>query len=295
MIRHYLELVRFSHTIFVLPFAALAAVWAAMQPLPGGGRPSIGVPQVAGLLICMVAARTAAMAFNRLVDHRIDAANPRTAARHLPAGTLSRTAVAALTIASGLAFIGGCGLFWPNPWPLLAAGPVLLWLLGYSLAKRFTAAAHLWLGTALALSPLCVWLAIRGSAALGELSDWTRPAGLAAMIVFWVAGFDVIYACQDAAFDRGAGLHSLPSRFGVAGALRIAAGLHAICAVVLISLLPAGGWVWAAAVSCSVALILIQHGLVRPGDLSRVGVAFFQTNAIISTLLMIGGVIDTIL
>ncbi len=184
MIRSYFQLVRFSHTIFAMPFAVLATVWAVTLPLPGGGHPSFGIRQASGLLICMVAARTAAMAFNRWVDHRIDAANPRTAGRHLPAGSLSRGSVLALIVASSVAFLMGCGLFLPNPWPLIAAAPVLVWLLGYSLAKRFTAAAHLWLGAALALSPLCVWLAIRGSAALTEPADWLPPGGLAVMIVF---------------------------------------------------------------------------------------------------------------
>lgn len=251
-----------------------------------------------GVLVCMVFARSAAMAFNRLVDHKIDAENPRTAARHLPAGRLSRRGVLTFTVLCSLGFVTSTLLFLPNRLPLYGAIPVLAFLMGYSLAKRFTASAHLWLGVALSLSPLCVWIAIRGSAFSWEF--FHIPLLLAGAIAFWVAGFDILYACQDADFDRAAGLHSVPSRFGIPGALRIAMVMHVIMLGFLAALVWTGhaaglGWVFATAVGLTAILVMVQHWLVRPDDLSRVNAAFFQTNAIISIVLLMAGAIDTIL
>ncbi len=165
---------------------------------------------LAGILICMATARSAAMAFNRLADRRLDAANPRTHNRHLPQGVLGVGTVALFTVVCALGFLGGTLLFLPrNPLPLLAAVPVLAFLLAYSYAKRFTLLAHLWLGTALAMAPLGAWVALRAELALAPLL-----LGLAVML--WVAGFDIIYACQDVDFDRTMRLHSIPARFGVA-------------------------------------------------------------------------------
>lgn len=297
-----LELIRFSHTIFALPFAALATVMALTAPLPGGGGalPPLRVRDLVGIALCMVFARSAAMAFNRLVDHQIDAENPRTAGRHLPAELLSRSEVWGFTLLCAVGFVASTALFWPNPVPLIASVPVLMFLCGYSLAKRFTAAAHLWLGVALSLSPLCVWVAIRGPASLMHPADLAAPAVLAAAVAAWVTGFDIIYACQDAEFDARAGLHSVPARFGVAGALRIAAASHGVMLVLLVALPVAGaasglGWLFWIVILAIAALVVRQHSLVRPGDLDRINQAFFDTNAAISLTLLIAGSLDCLL
>ena len=294
---HWLGLIRFSHTVFALPFAALATVMAFSTPLDSGTHPSFRWQDIAGILLCMVFARSAAMAFNRLVDHKIDAQNPRTEKRHLPARVLSRKSVWLFTIACSLGFVASTLLFLPNPIPLYASVPVLLFLCGYSLAKRFTAAAHVWLGVALSLSPICAWVAIRGSEVTTHPSDLIAPLILAAAVAAWVTGFDIIYACQDADFDAQSGLHSIPAKFGIAGALKIAAGFH-ILMLGLLSLLPMVAentglgvffWVVLAVVT---ALVLWQHRLVRPDDLDRVNEAFFNTNAAISLILLIAGTLD---
>lgn len=296
----WLGLIRFSHTIFALPFAILAAFLAWSTPLSATSTatPPVRITDIVGVLLCMVTARSAAMAFNRLADHKIDAENPRTASRHLPAGRLSRRAVMIFTILCSLGFVVSTLLFLPNRLPLYGSIPVLMFLLGYSLAKRFTASAHLWLGVALSLSPICVWIAIRGSGFSWGYFD--IPLLLAGAISFWVAGFDILYACQDADFDREVGLHSVPSRFGVAGALRIAMVMHVIMLGFLAALVGAGqsaglGWLFASAVGLTAILVMVQHWMVRPDDLTRVNAAFFQTNAIISIVLLAAGAIDTIL
>jgi 4-hydroxybenzoate polyprenyltransferase len=296
-ISDWLGLVRFSHTIFALPFAALATVMAFAAPLPSGSHVEFRIRDIVGILLCMVFARSAAMAFNRLVDARIDAENPRTASRHLPAGVLSRGQVWMFTLACSLGFIASTVLFWPNYVPLVASVPVLLFLCGYSLAKRFTAAAHVWLGVALSLSPLCAWVAIRGVESLLIPTDLIAPAGLAAAVAAWVTGFDIIYACQDADFDSQSGLHSVPARFGVAGALRIAGVSHLVM-LVLLAILPLvagasgiGGVFWCVLVLVA-ALVVWQHSLVTPDDLDRVNQAFFTTNAAISLTLLVVGTID---
>jgi 4-hydroxybenzoate polyprenyltransferase len=295
--KHYLGLIRFSHTVFAMPFALLACVMAVTTPLPTGGTVSPRLRDWVGILLCMVFARSAAMAFNRLVDQRIDAENPRTASRHLPAGLLSRRQVVIFTILCSAGFIASTLLFLPNPVPLIGSLPVLLFLFGYSLAKRFTSAAHLWLGVALSLSPLCAWVALRGPESIAHPSDLLAPAVLAAAIAAWVTGFDIIYACQDAEFDSRFELHSIPARFGVAGGLKIAAVSHVVM-LVLLALLPivarAAGFgpiFWCVLVVVG-ALVIRQHSLVRPDDLQRVNQAFFDTNAAISLTLLAVGLVD---
>lgn len=299
----YLGLIRFSHTIFALPFAATAGVLALAMPLPGSGSgsgpdfASVRVREVVALLLAMVAARSAAMAFNRWVDARIDAANPRTVSRHIPAGVISSRAAIGFTAACCVAFVASTALFLPNRLPLLLSLPVLLFLLGYSLAKRFTSAAHLWLGVALALSPICVWVAIRGEDAAAVMIDYAVPLSLAVVVIAWVTGFDILYACQDADYDADAGLHSVPSRFGQTGAMRIAAVSHAVMFPGLFALgwfgRDAGlGWIYAVAVAVIAGLVVRQHRLVRPGELGRINEAFFQTNAIISVVLLVAVAAD---
>ncbi len=292
-----LGLIRFSHTLFALPFACLALLMATFVPLPDGSLVGVGWRQVLAVFLCMVFARSSAMAFNRLVDQRFDAANPRTANRHLPAGLLSRGEVRWFTILCSLGFIVSCGLFLPNQLPLVASVPVLFFLLGYSLAKRFTAAAHLWLGVALSLAPICVWVAIRGYPSLIEPSDWVAPLILAAAVAAWVTGFDIIYACQDAEFDASVNLHSVPAKWGVPRALRLAAAAHAVMLLLLVALPLADPrlglrWIYGCALVVIAALLLWEHRLVRPNDLARVNTAFFQINAWISLLLLVAGGLD---
>jgi 4-hydroxybenzoate polyprenyltransferase len=305
-IRHLLEMIRFSHTLFALPFALLAAVMAWTTPIqithhsPVTTRhvlPSFRWQHLAGILICMVAARSAAMAFNRLADRSLDAANPRTKMRHLPAGLLSLGSVIAFTLVSSVLFVLGTLLFLPNPLPLVLSIPVLLFLLGYSYAKRFTALAHFWLGAALMLAPVSVWIALRGDILLTHPADLWPALFLGAAVLTWVAGFDIIYACQDADFDRQAQLRSIPASLGVPGALRLAALCH-FATVTLFVALPLAcpavplGWIYGSGVAAVAALLAYEHLLVRPDDLTQVNVAFFNINAVISLGLLVIATID---
>jgi len=235
------------------------------------------------------------MAFNRLVDRKIDAKNPRTAERHIPAGILSVGQVTAFTIACGFAFIASTFLFLPNRLPLYLSIPVLAFLCGYSYTKRFTSLAHFWLGTALAMSPVAAWIAIRGETVLEHPIDLLPALILGGAVAAWVAGFDIIYACQDFEFDREAKLKSVPTRLGVAGALRLAAACHAVTVVLLAAVPlvfpPFGGLYWAAIVMVA-GLLIYEHALVRPDDLDRVNSAFFGVNAVISLGLLAVGTLD---
>jgi len=283
-IRVYLELIRFSHTLFALPFALLGAAMAWAEA-PFQWR------HLAGILSCMIFARSAAMAFNRWADARYDALNPRTAGRHVPRGILSRASVAAFTAISSLGFVASTLLFLPNPWPISAAVPVLLFLLGYSFAKRFTSASHVWLGAALALSPLAAYVAIVGAFAL-------PPVLLSLAVVFWVTGFDIIYACQDTEFDRRFGLRSIPARWGVSAALRVSAISHILFLGVLATLAftyPPFGFVYRCGLIGVGLVLAYEHLLVRPDDLSRLNRAFFTANAVISIGLFLIGTADIFL
>jgi 4-hydroxybenzoate polyprenyltransferase len=270
----FLELVRFSHTIFALPFALLSAVLAWQT----GGV--FRWRDLVGIILCMVFARSAAMAFNRFVDRRIDAENPRTAGRHLPAGLLSVPAVVGFLLVCVAAFIASTLLFLPNRWPLLLAGPVLVFVGAYSLTKRFTALAHFWLGASLMLAPLATWIAIRG------IDDLLIPSVLGLAVFFWVAGFDMLYACQDVEVDRRMRLHSIPAKLGVPVALRLAMACHVLTAGLLIALYfaawPVLGTVYLVGIAAVTALLIYEHSLVRPNDLTRVNRAFFQVNGVIS-------------
>ncbi len=275
--RELLGLVRFSHTLFALPFALMGVALAAFRP-----GTSLRIQDALGILLCMTFARSSAMAFNRLVDRRIDAENPRTTGRHLPSGRLSVRTVALFTIGSGLGFVASTLLFLPNWWPIALSLPILGWLLGYSYAKRFTSLAHLWLGSALMLSPIAAWLALRGDLA------WP-PIWVGLAVFCWVSGFDIIYACQDAEFDRQAGLQSLPARLGVRKALRLAALFHLAMVGALIGLgfsYPMG-FIYAIGVAAVAILLIVEHALVKPDDLSKVNLAFFQVNIAISLGLLV--------
>ncbi len=294
-LRHILEMIRFSHTLFALPFALLAAVMAWTAGARSDPPVAWRWQELLGIVLCMVTARSAAMAFNRIADGRIDADNPRTAKRHLPAGVLSFGAVAVFAAVNSIAFVAATLLFLPNRLPLYLAVPVLIFLLAYSYTKRFTAAAHFWLGAALMLAPVSAWIAIRGQQVLADPTDVIPALVLGGAVLLWVAGFDMIYACQDVAFDRQAGLHSMPARLGVAGALRLAAACHLGMVLLLIALpwvFPPLGWIYGLGVAAVAALLLYEHWLVRPDDLDRVNVAFFQVNAIVSIGLFLVASLD---
>ena len=299
-VRQLLEMVRFSHTIFALPFAMLAAVMAWTVPAPSGETVPFRWQHIVGILVCMVTARNSAMAFNRLADRHIDATNPRTSGRHLPAGTLSVQSVVVFTIVNAIGFVAATLLFVPNWLPLYFAIPVLGVLLIYSLTKRFTSLAHFWLGLSLMLAPICTWIALRGEWLIDEPLDALPALLLGGAVLAWVAGFDMIYACQDVDVDVRSKLHSVPAAIGIRGALRLALGCHVVMLVILAAIpllctqLPFGViyWTGIAIVAC---LILYQHWLVRPDDLTRVNLAFFHVNAVISVGLFVVGTVDALL
>jgi len=279
--RRLLEMIRFSHTLFALPFALLSAVLA-------WSREEFRWPDLVGILLCMVFARSAAMAFNRLADRRIDALNPRTAGRHLPAGTLSVPVVIAFTLLCSASFVASTLLFLvrpePNYWPLIQSVPVLVFIGFYSLTKRFTALAHFWLGASLMLAPLSAWIAIRG------VEDLLTPLLIGGAVFFWVAGFDILYACQDVDFDRQAELHSIPALLGVGASLRLALVCHVgmlVLLAVLYVVTPELGGVFLAGLIAVGMLLAYEHWLVRPDDLTRVNRAFFQVNAVVSVGLFV--------
>lgn len=292
-LRTYLELVRFSHTIFAMPFAIMSGMIAAHLDLADNPQlSSLHWLKIAvGIVACMATARTSAMAFNRLVDREIDARNPRTANRHLPKGLLAVSDVQRLVLTSSVLFVASTLLFLPNWLPVVLSLPVLAWLLGYSYAKRFTPFAHVWLGAALGLTPLAAWIAVRGPAVLVNPLDIVPAFVLALAVTAWVAGFDTIYACQDAAFDTNENLQSLPSRFGIKGALYISGFFHFLAILFLLALpqttpLVGSYTTWT---SCGIAVLLVvEHLLVSSRDLSRVNQAFFTVNAVIGLVLLAG-------
>ena len=283
--KHFLGLVRFSHTLFALPFALFGAALAARTPDGWHGRPRDWL----GILLCMATARSAAMAFNRLVDRDFDAKNPRTAKRHIPAGLLSVKAVTVFWIGCVAAFVASTLLFLPNRWPLSLSIPVIAWLCGYSYAKRFTSLAHVWLGSALMLAPIAAWIALRGDL------QWP-PILLGLAVLFWVTGFDIIYACQDVDFDVVNHLYSIPGRLGVKRALQVAAASHVVMVGCLVGLgvcMPMGK-IYFGGLAAIAALLVYEHVIVQPNDLSRVNDAFFYVNVVVSLGLLVLGVVDLV-
>jgi 4-hydroxybenzoate polyprenyltransferase len=263
----YGRMIKLSHSVFALPFALASVALAA----PSGWRPW----PLLWIVLAMVSARSAAMGFNRLADHWIDARNPRTEGRELPRGVLSRLEVWAFVVLSAAVFVFAAGML--NPLCLALSPVALAIVLGYSYTKRFTALSHLVLGVALAIAPVGAWLAVRGEFA-------REPLLLGLAVLFWVAGFDTIYACQDAEVDRREGLHSIPARLGVARALQVARVLHLAAFALLVALffVTPLHWVYLAGMAGVGALLLYEHSLVRADDLSRVNVAFFTLNGWIS-------------
>lgn len=270
MIKNYLSLVKFSHTVFALPFALVGLMLGFLHT---AGTPSW---QVAALvLVCMVTARNAAMGFNRWADRAIDARNPRTVIREIPAGKVSSAAALIFVVVNVLGFCTAAGFI--NRLCFYLSPVALLVVLGYSYTKRFTALCHLVLGVGLALAPIGAYLAVTGQFA------WP-PVLLGLVVLCWVSGFDIIYALQDEEFDKHYGLNSIPALFGKANALKISRVLHIICASLLSLLLWQlhGGYLQLAATGLFMAALLYQHSLVKPNDLSRVNLAFFTTNGVAS-------------
>lgn len=268
-----LEMIKFEHTIFALPFAFLGAVLAA------DGLPSWW--QMLWITVAMIGARSAAMSFNRIADRKIDGENPRTANRELPSGKLSvEFAWAFMLVSCAIFFLAA---FMLNRLTLILSPVALLSVLGYSYAKRFTSFAHLLLGWALAIAPTGAWIAVRGSL------DSEIPLLLSLLVMMWTAGFDVLYACQDFEYDTKKGLHSIPSRFGIKGALWIARLFHAQAFIVLVLLyfVTDLGWLALLGVIATGLLMIYQHTLVKPNDLSKMNAAFFTANAFVSVILLL--------
>ena len=264
-----LEMIKWEHSVFALPFALTGAMLAA------NGWPSAA--KLVLIAVCMVAARSAAMAFNRLVDAKFDAANPRTAMRALPAGLLSTSFVLGFVIAASAVFVAAAALL--NRLTLALAPVALVVVLGYSFMKRVTRWSHLVLGLALGIAPAAAWIAVRGT-----LDG--RVLVLTAVVMLWVGGFDVLYACQDFEHDRQVGLHSLPAAFGLAGAFRIARTMHVVMVALALWLdrLFALGPLAYAGTAVVALLLLYEHSLVSPQDLRRMNAAFFLLNGIISVV-----------
>jgi len=278
-LRTTLEMIRFSHTVFALPFAIFAAVLAA------GGWPDAAT--LGKILIAMVGARSAAMAHNRLADRHLDAANPRTAMRALPSGALSVRYTRVFLAVSIVVFVLAAASL--NRLTLLLSPVALAVLFAYAYAKRFTWLSHLLLGLCLAIAPVGAWIAVRG-----EIE--TLPLLLGLAVLFWTAGFDVIYSLQDEEHDRRVGLHSLPARFGAAPALAASALLHAAMVGLLVAVwrVSGGGWLFALGIVATAAALFYQHTIVRPGDLSRVNAAFFTVNGFVSVALALFGIADVL-
>jgi len=277
-----LEMIKFSHTVFAFPFALMGVVLAS---LVSGSPPTFA--QVLWICLAMVGARTGAMGLNRIIDVRIDAANPRTAERHLPAGKVSSTEAWLLVLGAFGLLILAAGML--NPLCLKLTPLAIGFLVLYSYCKRFTSLAHVILGICLAGAPVGAWIALRGDI------GWP-VVGLGLAVLFWVAGFDVFYALQDYEFDREQGLFSIPSRYGIQRAFLIARLFHATMIVLLLMLVytPGLGVIYLLGVAVVSGLLLYEHSLVRPDDLSRLDAAFFNMNGTISVTIFLFTLVDAL-
>jgi 4-hydroxybenzoate polyprenyltransferase len=274
------RMIKFSHTVFALPFALAAAAIAAR----GHG---ITIGRLVAIVVAMVGARTAAMGFNRIADRHIDARNPRTAGRELPAGKVSLAAAALLTVASAALFVGAAA--WLGPLCLQLSPVALALVLGYSYTKRFTWLCHLFLGLAIAAGPGGAWIAVRGDVAAPAL--WLMLA-----VATWIGGFDILYALADRDFDRTAGLHSIPARFGVRGALAASGLLHVVTVVAMVMLARTGGLgpIYLLGVAVIAGILVWEHAIVRPKDLSRLNMAFFSLNGYVSVAFFVATLLDVL-
>ena len=274
-----LEMIKWEHSIFALPFALTAAVLAA------GGWPPLRI--LFWIIVCMVSARSAAMAFNRWADAELDAANPRTATRALPAGQLTPGFVAAFVLIAAAIFVLGAAML--NRLTLLLSPVALGVVLLYSYMKRITRWSHLVLGLALGIAPAAAWIAVRGSLD-------PRIILLTVIVLLWVGGFDVLYACQDIAHDRGAGLNSVPQAFGLEGAFWIARVMHLATAILLFVLAHVFGLGPIALVGLALVVLLLayEHSIISPGDLRRMNAAFFTLNGVISVVFLISVAADVL-
>ncbi len=272
LIARYMSLIKFEHTIFALPFALISLLVAS------GGRPPWG--DLLWVLVAMVGARSAAMAFNRLIDRNIDAANPRTADRHIPAGAVSVFGAGLFVVLAAVLLVFAAWML--NPLCFRLSPVALIVVLGYSYMKRFSPFAHLVLGLGLAIAPVGAWLAVTGQFA-------AFPLWLAAAVMFWVAGFDTIYGCQDVKFDRQAGLHSLASRLGVKKALVLSRFFHVLSIAFMAGAMRRGpelGLVSLSGVVIMAGLLAWEQAIVRGGDMRRIDKAFFEINSWIGMVLL---------
>jgi 4-hydroxybenzoate polyprenyltransferase len=276
-VKHSLDMIRFEHSVFALPFALTGAALAFRESRPAMTQI---VWLLAWIVVAMVSARSAAMAFNRLIDADIDARNPRTRMRHLPAGLLSTGFAWTFVAVSVVVFFAAAGAL--NSLCLKLAPVALAIVFFYSYTKRFTSLSHLVLGLSLGIAPAAAWIAVRGSL------DW-RILLLAAAVMFWTAGFDIIYSCQDYEFDQSAGLFSLPARIGLGPALTVSRLLHLMMIVTLTALSAAFhlGLLSLAGIVAVALLLIYEHSLVRPTDFSRVNAAFFTMNGWVSVLFLV--------
>ncbi len=275
-LRAFGRMIRLSHTIFGLPFALAATALAHRHAVAHDG-PGLDVWRLVLVVVAFTGARSAAMGFNRIVDRHIDAANPRTAERELPRGVIGVGAAWAFTLGAAAIFVGAA--FALGPLPGLLSLPCLLVLLGYSVFKRFSWSSHLVLGVALALAPGGAWVAVTGG-----FDGWIAPSTLMVAVTAWVAGFDVLYSLADEAFDRAHGLHSIPARFGVRRSLVISALLHVVtvAALVVLHLYAGLGSLHAIGLAVVTLVLVYEHSIVRPDDLSRLDRAFFDLNGYVS-------------
>jgi 4-hydroxybenzoate polyprenyltransferase len=284
-VKHSLDMIKFEHSVFALPFALTGAA-LAFRGLHGDAMQTIWV--LAWIVVAMVSARSAAMAFNRLIDADIDARNPRTSARHLPAGLISMRFAWVFVAVSVVVFLVAA---WALNWLCFRLAPVALAIVFfYSFTKRFTSLSHLVLGLSLGIAPAAAWIAVRGSLD-------ARILLLTAAVMFWTAGFDIIYSCQDYEFDQSAGLFSLPARIGLAPALAVARLLHLMMIVALTALSVEFhlGVLSAAGIVAVAMLLIYEHSLVKPTDFSRVNAAFFTMNGWVSVLFFVFWAADILL
>jgi 4-hydroxybenzoate polyprenyltransferase len=281
--RTLLEMIKFSHTVFAFPFALMGVVLASLE---SGAAPTPG--QIGWICVAMVGARSGAMGLNRIIDARIDAENPRTAVRHIPAGKVSLAEAWAFVLVSFAVLLLAAWML--NPLCFYLAPVAVFFLVLYSFCKRFTSLAHLVLGICLAAAPIGAWIALRGDV------GWPVVAlGLA--VLFWVAGFDIFYALQDLEFDRQKGLHSIPARLGSARAILVAKIFHGLM-IALLAVIPLGvplGWIYYLGLAVISGLIAYEHQLVKPGDLSRLDAAFFNMNGYISVTIFLFTLADALI